>query len=269
MDMSRIPVMILCGGMGTRIRDVSDLVPKPMLRIGQYPILWHIMRIYYAAGFRHFVLCLGYKGDEIRDYFIGYYSRTHDITLDFGLQNNSVKTTVHPDVTETALDWKITLVDTGVHSMTGSRVAQAIRYVDHDRFMLTYGDGLGNVDLKGLAHFHERGDQEVTVTGVRPAARFGKLATDGDKVVNFAEKPQTEGEYISGGFMCLNTDVVGRYLSTKREQVLEVEGLPRIAEDGKMAVFRHDGFWMPMDTPTEYNYLNEQWALGKARWKTW
>lgn len=269
MGTSDIPVMILCGGKGTRIRDVSDIVPKPMLPIGDHPILWHIMRRYYGYGFRRFILCLGHMGDQIRDYFLEYNLKKQDVTVQFNGASRASDHTFHSTSNDRDLHWAVTLAETGRDNMTGSRVAQALRYVDTPYFMLTYGDGLGDIDLKALESFHDQGSQKITITGVRPAARFGKLVIEGDRVTNFSEKPQTQGEYISGGYMCVDTDLIREYLTADPGQILEVNGLPQMAEDRKMGVYKHHDFWMPMDTPTEFSYLNDLWAKGQAPWKNW
>lgn len=267
-DPADIPVMILCGGKGMRIRQVSDLIAKPMLRIGTQPVLWHIMRIYRHHGFRRFVLCLGYLGDQIKDYFVNYYAESSDITVDFSGHRRPPAVRYHPGDNYEP-DWEVTLVETGADTKTGGRVARAMRYISGDTFMLTYGDGVGNLDLGALLRRHRAENRLVTVTGVRPASRFGHLELSGDRVVEFAEKPQIETGFISGGFMAVERAFVAKYLRHDEDCILEQDGLPAAARDGAMALHRHEGFWMPMDNHVEYAALNEMWANGSSPWKVW
>ncbi len=267
-----IPVMILCGGKGTRIGSVSETLPKPMLPIGNHPIVWHIMRGFHQAGFRRFILCLGWKQQEFKDYFLNYSTINNDLTIRFKGAGEAPAVQYHPRHDrgpDEMLDWEISLVDTGIEAMTGARVARALPYVNAEHFVLTYGDGLSNIPYADLVENHQKSGNGLTVSGVQPAARFGALELEGDKVTCFKEKPQTRGDYISGGYMVVDTDFVRGYVEDRSDMVFEVEALPKIAADGKMGIFRHDGFWMPMDTPTEFNHLNSLWASGKAPWKTW
>jgi len=263
-----IPVVILCGGKGIRIREVSELVPKPMLRIGDQPILWHIMMIYAAHGFRRFILCLGYMGDQIKEYFLNYHAMTRDVTLHFNGDGSPPRIEYHRHPTFNP-DWSVTLANTGLNTLTGGRVARLAEYLDQDLFMLTYGDGLGDVNLRASLEHHRTHGALVTVTGVRPSSRFGLIGVDGDRIVSFAEKPQIHEGYISGGFMVCQRSFVTDYLSPAADCVLETDGLARVAEDGGMVVFRHDGFWMPMDNSNEYNALNDLWEKGQAPWRIW
>lgn len=267
-DIKDIPVVILCGGKGTRIREISDLVPKPMLRIGGQPIVWHIMMTYAHHGFRRFILCLGYKGEQFRDYFLNYQAMTRDVTLDFQSNGDPPVVDFNHDQAFSP-NWSVTLVDTGPDTMTGGRVARVARYLDKDLFMLTYGDGLGDIDIPATIQTHIRSRATVTVTGVRPPSRFGKIDLDGDRIVRFTEKPQTETGYISGGYMVCDRAFVDDYLSPDEGCILEVNGLSPAAADGGMYVHRHDGFWMPMDNSTEYDRLNHMWDRDRAPWKVW
>jgi glucose-1-phosphate cytidylyltransferase len=256
--------VILCGGFGTRIRDVAENIPKPMIPIGGYPILWHIMKYYAAGGFDRFILCLGYKGDAIRDFFVNYRVHTADCTIDLSGKKPVKYHAGTPD------PWQVTLAETGLHSMTGARVARIRKYVEKDRnFMLTYGDGVGDVDLKELIRFHESHGKILTVTGVRPPGRFGEIATDDDgSVREFNEKPQAGGGWISGGFFVCRREIFS-YLDTREDLVFEQEPLRALVADGEMMMYRHAGFWMPMDTSREYSLLNSLYSSGKAPWVTW
>lgn len=254
-------VVILCGGMGTRLREETEYRPKPMAEIGGMPILWHIMKIYAHHGFKSFVLCLGYKGHLIKDYFLNYHHMTHDITVRLGRRDGVV---VHHD--EGMEDWDVTLADTGQDTMTGGRIKRIEPYIDGDDFMMTYGDGLANVDLRGLIEFHKRTGRIATVTGLHPESRFGVLDVDSEfRVTSFREKPQLDG-MISGGFFVFNRRIF-EYLDDVC--VLEQEPMRRLAEDGQMAVYRHDGFWKSMDTYRDFNEFNQMWRTGNTPWKVW
>jgi glucose-1-phosphate cytidylyltransferase len=265
---NNIPVVILCGGKGSRIREISELVPKPMLPIGGRPILWHIMMIYSSQGFNRFVLCLGYKGEQIKDYFLNYQARTRDVTIEFNGEESPSALTYHFRG-EALPEWSVTLADTGTDTLTGGRVARVAKYIDQDPFMLTYGDGVGDIDVAGSLDQHLRNDSMVTVTGVHPQSRFGRIDVDGDQVVEFTEKPQVEDGYVSGGFMVVKREFISHYLREAEDCILEIDGLTPAAADGKMSVFRHNGFWSPMDNSLEYNALNALWSSGKAPWKIW
>jgi len=258
-------VCILCGGYGTRIRDVADNIPKPMIPIGEYPILWHIMKYYAAWGHDRFVLCLGYKGDIIRDFFFNYRLHTTDFTID--MSGNS-PVDYHTD--QTAESWKVTLAETGQHAMTGARIKKVRRYLcDDESFMLTYGDGVGNIDIEKLLAFHNSHGKILTVTGVRPPGRFGELqCTDNGLVTEFNEKPQSTGGRISGGFFVCRREIFD-YIEDREGTVFEEEPLRNLVSDHEMMVFKHDGFWQPMDTSREYKILNQIYEEKKAPWVIW
>ena len=258
-------VVILCGGQGTRIRGVADDVPKPMIPIGEFPILWHIMAGYAAQGFKDFVLCLGYKGHVIKDFFLNYQTRVADCTIDFARGGEVVVEGRKPGI-----DWRVTLAETGLDTLTGSRIKRIERYIGNDdTFMLTYGDGVSDVDLARLIAFHRRMKPIVTVSGVRPPGRFGELEADAQgRLTEFNEKPQTTAGRISGGFFVCDRRLLG-YLDGGDEVVLEKEPLQRLAREGLMAMYPHDGFWQCMDTFRDYTLLNELYDGGKAPWVTW
>jgi glucose-1-phosphate cytidylyltransferase len=253
--------------MGTRIRDVSAEIPKPMIPIGTNPILWHIMKTYSAHGFKEFVLCLGYQSHTIKDFFLNYTLNTADVTLHLGRDS---KVEIEALDEHEAEGWRVTLAETGLHTMTGGRLRRIERYVaDEPYFMVTYGDGVGDVDVSALVAFHLSHKKLLTVTGVRPPGRFGELTVaDDDRVVGFNEKPQVGGGLISGGFFVCSRDIF-RYLSDGGDGlVLEKEPMTRLAADGEVRVFRHEGFWHPMDTSRDYLFLNDLWERGEAPWKT-
>lgn len=258
--------VILCGGYGTRIRDVSENTPKPMIPIGNYPILWHIMKYYSVYGYKEFVLCLGYKSNIIKDFFLNYEQRLDDITLEFGKGIIDL----HKGKSD-ELGWRITMVETGLNAMTGARVQRIKKYIGDDPyFMLTYGDGVGDIDIKELVAFHRAHGKMVTVTGVRPPGRFGELgiAEDGTTVVGFNEKPQASGGRINGGFFVCNREFLD-LLSDDEGLVLEQTPMKMLVERGELKVFEHDGFWQPMDTSREYSLLNDLYNNGKAPWVKW
>ena len=259
-------VAILCGGKGTRIREVSEATPKPMLSIGNKPILWHIMKIYGAYGINEFVLLLGYKGEIIRDYFLNLSDYISDVTIDFS-KSGSERMTVHDAEKE---PWKITFIDTGDATMTGGRIWKARKYLETERsFCLTYGDGVGDVDIHGLLGFHAKHEKCTSVTGVQPPGRFGEIRAKGEKVFAFNEKPQVTAGHINGGFMVCNSDIFRRYLTPVESEVFEAGPVEKMVKDGELMMFEHQGFWQAMDTPREYSLLNELWNTGKAPWKTW
>ena len=258
-------VVILCGGFGTRIRDVAENVPKPMIPIGSYPIIWHIMKYYAHFGHKDFILCLGYRGEVLKDFFLNYKNRTQDFTISL---NNTKPIAYHNGDTES--DWNVTLADTGLNSQTGTRVKLVEKYLDKDEdFMLTYGDGVGDVDLAALLAFHKKHGKVMTVTGVNPPGRFGELAGDSQGMVNeFNEKPQTTAGRISGGFFVCRRSLF-KYLGDGTDLVLEKEPIRRLVGEKQMMMFEHNGFWQPMDTYREYVLLNELFAQGKAPWVKW
>ncbi len=260
-------VVILCGGKGTRIRGVADDLPKPMLPIGPYPILWHIMRSYAAYGFKEFVLCLGYKSEAIKSFFIDYQSRVADFTIDF---SRDQETTFHGrDMT---IDWKVTLAETGQDTFTGSRLKAIERYIGADKeFMVTYGDGVSDIDLNRLLAFHRGHGKVMTASGVRPPGRFGEIETAGDgSIVEFNEKPQTTGGRISGGFFVCKRELFDVLEEGRDDVVLEAEPMRHLARTGQMMMYGHDGFWQCMDTFRDFSLLNDMWNQGDAPWtKNW
>jgi glucose-1-phosphate cytidylyltransferase len=260
---SECKVVILCGGMGTRLREETEYRPKPLVEIGGRPILWHIMKIYSHYGFKDFVLCLGYKGRMIKEYFINYEIINSDFTVELG--GGSVE--IHNASEEN--DWRVTLADTGENAMTGARVKRIEKYVDGNQFMLTYGDGVANIDIMKLFNFHNSHNNIATVTGVGPASRFGELVINGqDQVQEFSEKPQTRGGYINGGFFVFDNQVFD-YLTDDDNCILERAPLEKLARDGEMRVYKHDGFWQCMDTYRDSMILNNFWMKQDAPWKVW
>ena len=255
--------MILAGGMGTRLREETEYRPKPMVEIGGRPILWHIMKGYAAHGFDDFIICLGYKGERIKEYFLNYEAMNNDFTVQLGRPNPLEYYDAHAE-----RGWRVTLADTGVQTMTGARIKRASRYLTADRFMVTYGDGVSNVDLKALLAFHQRAGTLATVTGVHPSSRFGELLVSGSRVQQFSEKPQTHEGMINGGFFVFERAVLD-YLTDDPGCVLEREPLERLAADGQLSVFQHQGFWQCMDTYRDYQHLNQLWESGAADWKQW
>lgn len=255
--------LILCGGMGTRLREETEYRPKPMIEIGGRPILWHIMKGYAAHGFTDFVVCLGYKGERIKEYFLNYEAMNNDFTVELGTRHSIAYYDPHDEN-----GWRVTLADTGIQTMTGARIKRASRYVTGDRFMVTYGDGVSDVDLRALVAFHERAGTLATVTGVHPSSRFGELLVDGSLVQQFSEKPQTHEGLINGGFFVFERGALD-YLTDDPACILEREPLERLAADGQLAVFRHQGFWQCMDTYRDYQQLNQLWDAGDAAWKQW
>jgi glucose-1-phosphate cytidylyltransferase len=256
-------VMILCGGLGTRLREETEIRPKPMIEIGGRPILWHIMKSYAVQGFTEFIVCLGYKGERIKEYFLDYEAMNNDFTVELG-RRQSIEFHHHHE----EHGWRVTLADTGYSTMTGGRVRRAAKYLTGDRFMLTYGDGVSNVDLRRLLDFHLQQRTLATVTGVHPASRFGELLVSGERVRQFSEKPQTHDGVINGGFFVLERGAL-EYLSDDAGCILEGEPLERLAAAGQLSVYRHEGFWQCMDTYRDYQQLNQLWESGGAEWKRW
>jgi glucose-1-phosphate cytidylyltransferase len=254
--------VILAGGLGTRLSEETDLKPKPMVEIGGKPILWHIMKTYSTHGVNDFVICCGYKGYMIKEYFANYFLHQSDVT--FRMKDNSMQ--VHQNHAE---PWTVTLVDTGEITMTGGRLKRVRDYVkDEGAFCFTYGDGVGNVDITQLIKFHQAHGKQATLTATRLPGRYGALKFgSGDLVENFQEKPDGDGSWINGGFFVLNPKVIDRIQQDCT--TWEREPLDGLAKDGELVAFKHDGFWQPMDTLREKNLLNELWDSGKAPWKTW
>lgn len=253
--------VILAGGLGTRLAEETEHKPKPMVEIGGRPILWHIMKIYAAHGIDEFVICLGYKGYVIKEFFINYFVHNSDIRVDLG--RNAVEV-LRPEVEP----WRITLVETGEGTEIGGRIKRILPYVaDDDAFCLTYGDGVGDVDITALIDLHRREGRLCTVTAVQPPGRFGALRTEGSRVTRFAEKPQGDGGWINGGFFVVSPRV-GAYIEGDHT-VWEREPLERLAEEGQLTVHFHHGFWHPMDTLRDRRHLEALWASGRAPWKVW
>lgn len=254
-------VVILAGGFGTRISEESHLKPKPMIEIGEKPILWHIMKHYSQYGYNEFIICLGYKQYVVKEFFADYFLHTSDVTFD--LANNSMK--VHNNYAE---PWKVTLIDTGLHTMTGGRVKRIREYVGDEPFMLTYGDGVSDIDLKALEEFHRGHGKLATISAVNVGQRFGvlDLAKDGT-IHSFREKNDSDGGVINGGFMIMNPEVFD-YIEGD-STVFEKEPLENLAKNGELMAYHHNGFWKCMDTQRDKMQLEEMWASGKAPWKTW
>ena len=252
--------VILAGGRGTRLSEETAGKPKPMIEIGAKPLLWHIMKLYSHNGIDEFVVCLGYRGYLIKEYFANYYLHTGDVTFD--LQSNSME--VHHSGAE---PWKVTLIDTGADTMTGGRLKRVLSYVDGDEFCFTYGDGVADVDLPALIEFHREQGRVATVTAVQPAGRFGAIDIEGDVIRSFEEKPKGDGGWINGGFFVLSPDVAG-YIDGDAT-VWEQEPMQRLARDDQLAAYRHDGFWYAVDTVRDMRHLQELWQSGDPPWKLW
>jgi glucose-1-phosphate cytidylyltransferase len=256
--------VILCGGMGTRLAEETEFRPKPMIEIGGRPIVWHIMKIYAARGFNEFILCLGYKGEKIKEYFLNFELMNSDFTITCG--NGAKDIQVHGS--RGAENWKVTLVDTGLQTMPGSRIRKVAPYITGDTFMMTYGDGVADIDIGKLVDFHHSHGKLATVTGVRPLARFGVLETSGNRVVRFSEKQQIEEGLINGGFFVLNRKVL-EYLDEGEQCVFEREPMERLARDDELMVFYHKGYWHCMDTVRDRNLLEDEWRKEKPAWRLW
>ncbi len=255
-------VVILCGGLGTRLREETEFKPKPIVNIGNKPVLWHIMKYYSTFGFKEFVLCLGYKGELIKDYFYNYDMMNSDVTIKLGnprsitfLQSNSE-------------DWSVTLVDTGEKALKGARLKKIEKYIQEDSFMMTYGDGLCNVNIDNLISFHKEHKKMITVTGVNSVSRFGELKLEEALVKDFHEKPDNISNFINGGYFVLNRKIFD-YLNTDDDCDLEVGTFDKIAEQKEMMAYRHTGEWACMDTLRDVEYLNKIWNEDKAFWKKW
>lgn len=255
-------VVILAGGFGTRISEESHLKPKPMIQIGEQPILWHIMKEYSHYGFKEFIICLGYKAYAIKEYFADYFLHTSDVTFD--LVKNEM--TVHNNYSE---DWKVTLVDTGLNTMTGGRIKRIQKYVGNETFMMTYGDGVSDVNIKELVEFHKSHGKLATMTAVNVGQRFGVLVTDNqNNITAFREKRSTDGSLINGGYMVLEPKVFD-YITEGDSTVFEQKPLEKLAEDNQLVAYEHKGFWQCMDTQRDKMQLEEMWNNGNAKWKVW
>lgn len=255
-------IVILAGGYGTRISEESHLKPKPMIEIGGKPILWHILKIYSHYGFNDFIICLGYKAYSIKEYFANYFLHESDVTFDF-TNHNQMVTHSH-----SAEPWKVTLVNTGLDTMTGGRIKRVGKFIGNEPFMMTYGDGVSDVNIPQLLEFHKKHGKLATLTSIQPAGRFGALDLDNaDKIMGFKEKPKGESGWINGGFMVLDPKVLD--LIKDDSTVFEKEPLENLASSGNLFAFKHDGFWQPMDTLRDKTHLEELWTSGKAPWKIW
>lgn len=256
-------VVILAGGFGTRISEESHLKPKPMIEIGDKPILWHIMKSYSYYGYNDFIICLGYKGYIIKEFFSDYYLHTSDVTFDFK-ENN--KMTIHNNVAE---PWKVTLVDTGLHTMTGGRIKRIQNYVNNETFMLTYGDGISDVNLKELNKFHNHSGKHLTMTAVQPGGRFGALDIDDktNQIMNFAEKSKDDGGWINGGFMVVEPKIF-KYIEND-DTIFEKDTLAKLAKENNLIAYKHNGFWQCMDTQRDKELLEKLWREEKSPWKKW
>lgn len=253
--------VILAGGLGTRISEETHLKPKPMIEVGGMPILWHIMKIYSHYGIHNFIICCGYKGYVIKEYFANYFLHMSDVTFDLG--NNSMK--VHQLKAE---PWKVTLVDTGVETMTGGRLKHVAPYIDdHEPFCMTYGDGVSDVNIGQVLAFHKAHGLQATITATYPPGRFGALDIKDGRVLSFKEKPKGDGGMINGGFFVLSPKVLG--LIDGAQTIWEREPLEQLSRQGQLAAYEHDGFWQPMDTLRDKSYLDELWNSGQAPWKVW
>lgn len=255
--------VILCGGLGTRLREETEFRPKPMVNIGTQPILWHIMKTYAGYGIKDFVLALGYKGDMIKEYFFNYEFLNNDFTIELGAGR---KTQIHPVHQEDG--WRVTLADTGEKTLKGGRLKRIERYITEDDFCVTYGDGLCDVDVKAVLAFHQKHGKIATITGVNIASRFGELKIDRDRVTRFAEKPEDAPGFINGGYMVFNRKIFN-YLSADEKCDLEIGAFERLAQEGQMMVYKHSGSWACMDTLRDMDYLNGLWNNSKAFWKKW
>jgi glucose-1-phosphate cytidylyltransferase len=256
-----LQTVILAGGLGTRLREETEYRPKPMVEVGGKPIIWHIMKNLSQQGIRDFVLCLGYKGDLIKDYFINYESRANDVTVSLLSKEITIDhETNHEE------DWQVTLANTGLHTMTGGRIKRIMKYTKQERFMCTYGDGLADIDLKKLIKFHDNHGKIATITAVRPNSRFGSIEiSENDSVLKFSEKPRSEN-WVSGGFFIFEPEIF-EYLND--DSILETDPLENLAQDNQLMAFKHHGFWQPMDTFRESLELNELWEKGNAPWRNW
>jgi glucose-1-phosphate cytidylyltransferase len=259
----RMPVVVLAGGMGTRLREETERVPKPLVEIGERPILWHILKLYGHHGARRFLVCLGYKSWAIKEFFLRYHEHSADLTVHLG---SDEPPTFHDSAV--AEDWEVTLAETGLETGTGGRLHRVRRYVDTDTFMFTYGDGIGRVDIEALLEFHRSHDSIATVTGVHPSSRYGEMRVEDGVATEFNEKPTTPEGFVSGGFFVFQREIFD-YLTEEPGLILEQAPLRRLARDGQLAVYRHEDFWLGMDTYREFAELNRLWASGEAPWKVW
>lgn len=262
MKKEKIKVVILCGGRGTRLREETEFRPKPMVTIGGRPVLWHIMKIYSHYGLKDFIFCLGYKGEMIKDYFLNYEEMNSDFTIELGTGAKKIHTN------HTEKDWEVTLADTGEEAQTGSRIKKIEKYIDSDTFMVTYGDGVADINLKKLLAFHKSHGKIGTVTGVHPSSRFGEIMQKKNKVIKFHEKPQVSGGLVNGGFFVFQKKFF-KYLMPGNDCILEREPLENLVDEDQLMVFPHEGFWQSVDTYRELELLNELWKERRPPWKVW
>jgi len=255
-------VVLLAGGFGTRLSEETNVRPKPMVEIGGKPILWHIMKLYSSYGFNEFIVLLGYKGYHIKEYFANYFLHQSDVTIN--LKDNSME--VHSNHSE---PWKVTLLDTGLHTMTGGRIKKAQNFIGSEPFMMTYGDGVSDINIKELIKFHKTHGQAVTMSSVQPDGRFGALNVNNEnRIKEFKEKPKGDGNWINAGFFVCESKVFD-YIDNDTNAVFEQDPLMNLAKDGEIFTYKHDGFWKPMDSLKDKNYLNKLWDQNKAPWKVW
>ena len=258
------PIVIFCGGQGTRIREASERLPKAMVEIGGKPIIWHIMKIYSNFGYRRFILCLGYKGWEIKRFFLDYRAHMSDFTISMA-DKHSLE--FHDDRADE--NWEITFAETGMETYTGARLYRVRHYIDTENFMLTYGDGVSTIDINALAKEHVEAGRIGTVTGVHPTSKFGEMSVHGDKVEEFNEKPTHVTGFASGGFFAFKREFLDGYLNDDPKLWLEQEPLQRLAQDGELTLYPHEDFWRAMDTYKDYCELNQMWESGEAPWRIW
>lgn len=263
MRIKDMPVVILAGGFGTRLREQTEFIPKPMVPIGGKPIIWHIMKIYSHYGFKRFIVCLGYKGDIIKEYFLHYRVRNSDFTINLSDEKGILLHNSHDQE-----DWQVTLAETGSRAMTGARIKRIEKYINCELFCLTYGDGVSDVSIDKTVDFHLSHKKTATVTGVKPPSRFGELIISDNTVIEFGEKPQVRSGMINGGFFVFSRGVFD-YLSDDDSCTLEKEPLENLAREGNLMVYQHDGFWQCMDTVRDMNLLNDYWKSGDIPWKVW
>lgn len=263
LDLSTVPVVILCGGMGTRLREASESLPKPLVDIGGRPILWHVMKTYRNAGFRRFVLALGYKSDLIKRHFLDYRENASDFTL----TPDEIDPQYHGS--RSMEDWEVTFVETGLKTATAERIRRVSKYLDEEHFMLTYGDGIGDIDLHQVVETHLGTGRVGTVTAVHPASRYGEMHVADGQVVEFNEKPTLATGWVNGGFFMFRRDFIDKYIDEDPDMMLEQRPLQQLARDGELSLYGHEGFWMGMDTYRDWMELNGLWDSGNAAWKVW
>jgi len=260
-DKKNTKLVILAGGLGSRLSEETHIIPKPLIEIGEMPIIWHIMKYYSSYGINNFIICCGYKGYLIKDYFANYFIRNSDVTID--LENDNVE--IHK---KSSVNWKVTLVDTGLETKTAGRIKKIEKFLHDDEvFCLTYGDGLSNVNIDKLINFHIDKNKTITLTAVKKPGRYGSLSITGDEVINFMEKPLGDNSYINGGFFIANKNLINHIKNDS--DVLEESIFKKLSTNNQIAAFKHNGFWQSMDTLHEKNLLNNLWNSNKAPWKIW